>query len=119
MEEVEEMIGGLFEEDPKEDQPENPNQPEPEIEVVVDVQPVKPTEEAKLDSLMRMMMEQLVERRQDKEERRQDKEELNKKLESLQEGMKEEIREQRKEDREFLKENIELLIINWKATMRP
>ena len=51
MEDIEEMIGGLFEEDPQGDQPENPNQPEPEIEVVDDVQPVKPTEETKWDSI--------------------------------------------------------------------
>ena len=44
MEEIEEMIGELFEEDLQENQPENPTQPEPEVEVMVDDQPDKTTE---------------------------------------------------------------------------
>ena len=75
---------------------------------MVNDQPINPTEETKLDSLMRMMMEQMNRleslqegRRSDKEERRQDKEDLNKKLESLQEG--------RKEDKEDLNKKLEKL----------
>ena len=44
--EVEETIGELLEENPQEDQLEDPNPPEPEIEaeVMVNNQPVNPTE---------------------------------------------------------------------------
>ena len=61
MEEIEEMIGGLFEEDPRQDQPENPNLPEPEIEGVVDVQPVKPAQimDSNFQEMMRIMVAQL------------------------------------------------------------
>ena len=87
--EVEETTGELSEEHPQEDQLENPNPPEPEIEteIMVNQQPVKPTEETKLDSLMRMMMEQMNRLESDKEERKRDKEELNKKLESDKEDL--------------------------------
>ena len=50
MEEIEEMIRELFEEDAQEDQPENPNQPEPEVEVMVRAQPSKPTQKEDLST---------------------------------------------------------------------
>ena len=68
---MEETTGELLEEHPQEDQLENPNLPEPEIEaeVMVNNQPVKRTEETKLDSMMKFMMEQFGQMNKD---RRQD-----------------------------------------------
>ena len=74
--EMEETTGELSEENPQEDQTENPSplepEPEPEIEAEVRVnnQPVKPTEETKLDRMLNFMMEQFG---QMNKERRQDK----------------------------------------------
>ena len=51
---------------------------------MVNNQPIKPTEETNLDSMMKFMMKQFG---QMNKERRQDKEELNKKLELLQIGV--------------------------------
>ena len=76
-----EMIEEMIEDDAREDQPDNPTQPEPEVEVIVGNQPEKPsqdsereqqagdtienpqdkatpTEGVKMDNMMRMMMEQ-------------------------------------------------------------
>ena len=105
MEEVEEVemektTGELSEENTQEDQMENPNPLEPEIEVEVMVkdQPVKPTEETKLDSLMRMMMEQMNRLESDKED-------LNKKLELLQIGVNKKL----DQNSEELKKQMEVI----------
>ena len=79
---MEETTGELSEENTQEDQMENPNPPEPEIEaeVMVNDQPIKPTEETNLNSMMKFMMEQFGQMNKKLES---DKEELNKKLEKL------------------------------------
>ena len=60
-EEEMEMIEEMIEEDAQEDQPENPTQPEPEIEVIVGNQPDKPTQSmaTHFQEMMRIMVEQL------------------------------------------------------------
>ena len=72
--EMEETTGELSEENTQEDQMENPNPPEPEpepepeieAEVRLNNQPVKPTEETNLDSMMKFMMEQFGQMNKDK-----------------------------------------------------
>ena len=93
MEEIEKVIGELFEEDVQENQPGIPTQPEPEVEVMVGDQPSKPTQKEDLSTqeMFRMLME----------DNKRSREELNKKFESLQEG--------RKEDKEELNKKLEKL----------
>ena len=89
MDEIEEMIRELVEEDPRLNQPENPTQTEPEVEVMVGDQPSKPTqkEDMSTQEMFRIMMEQFGQMNKKlesvQEQRRQDKEELFEKLDSV------------------------------------
>ena len=92
------MIGELFEEDPQEDQPENPNQPEPEVEVMVWDQPSKPTQKEDLSTqeMLRILME-------GNNKIQENNKRTNEKIDQT----KEENREQRKKDRDFLSEKLD------------
>ena len=115
MEEIEEMIGGLFEEDPQEDQPENPTQPEPEIEVInqdrereqqtgdtVENPPDKITPTEERQQLMKFMMEQFGQINNNFTK-------MNETSKKMKEEINENFDEKMDQNREFLKENIELL----------
>ena len=85
MEMMEEIFEEMIEEDTQGDQPENPTQPEPEMEGTVGDQPNKatPTEGVKMDNMMRIMMEQFG---QIKEDNKKTKEEMNEKIDQNSEG---------------------------------